>query len=731
MASTTNKGSASLGGKPLVIESGSVRWSLREGVHPSIQEFEMAPDDAKEIWGKSGPLTLEFQHPDGKKVTIEQLWCLNLQPGPNPWISVVTIADRRWFWSYSLVRRVFNKRRNIGVKRVLANDEFAVDFDRAFEVGWWGWSLDNNRRYVPLRILQKVLEDVAEAEASGGGSKFPVTIESHIGTRIKGLPIEDLEIIDQGDMAVQRALETLPEAGITVDYNGTVVVFSKASGNESAIVKALLPEIRDMGHTDLVKNKNIRPKKIHVYFVRECEVRFDFIEEARTRGMTTTDEPLGDLRRMQNVLPLPDYDLKVNGRTLPQGSWVSFDDVFPAWGTMPLMGVTRALDHDLMQMAMIPHMELYEAMMVSGSRPDEQKILWNWTDRIATAFAHYRTTFQLNRKWVDRFYSWRNYRLLTINPQNGTRGPSRAYGDYCILYTQRSLWRSRKKGEPLDYAINRSAYPSSGNLDDTAAPSPATVDVADHDLGIIHLDYRGKDPLSGDTRTILPSKMAEDGMPTADNSRKLQPISFDTVINTNTPPRLSPSFKMALVITAIPAAPNDKRCLHKITVNPSDVRDLLPPGMQTGLNDCEGPEMEIFVGPNKEVARVIWNDGKADEIEKVFGLREGEPNLTGLVLNEGDAIELEKGASLNQIARAEAALIYASLVDRYEGEATGDMNGGVRLSGWTQSIDHELTPDGEMLTKVSFPAQIPKFSLFSFLDSNTRAAIIKLAQPEA
>lgn len=731
MTTALEKGSVLLGGKPLVLESGPIRWSLREGVQPVIQEFEMAPDDAKEIWTARGPLTLEFRHPDGKQVKVEQLWCLNLQPGPNPWISVVTVADRRWFWSYALVRRVFNKRRNIGIKRVLANDEFAVDFDRAFDVGWWSWSLDSGRRYTPLRVLQKVLEDLADAEASGGGSRFPVTVESHIGTRIKGLPIEDLEIIDQGDSAVRRALEALPEAGITVDYDGTVIVFSRASGSEESIVKALMPEIRDMGHTDLVRNRNIRPKKIHVYFVRECEVRFDFVETTLARGATVTDEPLGDMRRMANVLPIPDYELTVNGRTLPQGSWITVDDAFRAWGDLPLMGKTRPLDHDLMQMAMIPHMELYEALTLAGSRPDNRGTLWNWADRISTAFAHYRTTFQLNRRWLDRFYSWRTYRLSTINPQTGTRGPSRAYGDYCILYTQRSLWRSRKRGEPLDFAINRTAYPSSENLDDTAAFSPATVDVADHDQGVIHVDYRGKDPLSGDTRTILPSCIAEDGMPTLDNGRDRQPISFDTVIDRNTPPRLSPNFKLAVIISAIPAAPNDKRCLHKITVNPGDVRDLLPSSMRVGLDDCQGPEMEIFVGPNKEVARIAWNDGKASEIEKVFGLREGEPDLTGLVLNEGPSTELEKGASLNQIARAEAACVYASLVDRYEGDMTGDMNGGVHLSGWAQSIDHELNADGEMLTRVSFPPQIQKFSLFSFLDSNTRAAILRLAQPEA
>ena len=40
-------------------------------------------------------------------------------------------------------------------------------------------------------------------------------------------------------------------------------------------------------------------------------------------------------------------------------------------------------------------------------------------------------------------------------------------------------------------------------------------------------------------------------------------------------------------------------------------------------------------------------------------------------------------------------------------------------------------PDGSAVTVVEMPGEVPKLSLFGFLDSASRAAILHLAQPEA
>lgn len=730
MPATTNKVQATLGGQPILMR-GNISWSLREGVQPSTGKFFLAPADAQAlVAGGGGPFDLVITPPEGNPVIVTNLWVLNIEPGPNAYISAVTVADRRWFWSYGHIIRRYNMRRNIGIKRILANDEFAVAFDRAPEVQYWKWSLDGNHVWVPVTMATDLMSRVAEIENEFHGETFNVVLDELVGSRIRNLPIEELTIDDPGDAAVRRMLTYLPEAGITVDYDGTVVIFARASGREKEIAEALMPEIWEEGHTDLVKNNLIRPKEVHVLFTREVELRFDFIEEVLAARATITDEPLGELRRMENVLPLPDYQLTVNGRTLVRDTWITMDDAFRAWGNLPIQGVTRALDHDMVQRAFIPEMGLWTILQLAGQRPDGQGDLANWPGRVAAVEAHYRQTFRINRRWMDRMLSLRDYRLATIDPQSGQRGPARAYGDYAVLYTQRSLWRNHAQGKPFDWAINRSAFPTGGNFDRDAEPSPAVVRVVDHDMGVIQVDYVGTNPLSGDTRTVLPSTVFIDSMPTSDlRNPQNRPLTWDMIHNAINPPRLSPAFRLAVILTVVPASPNSEQQLHRVVIKPGDIRGLLPPSQTNGLDDAKGPVMEIRIGADVEVARVQWKDDKSAEIEKIFGLTEGTPDLTGLVLNEGPDTDLAKGASINQIARARAAAIYASLVDRYEGEMTGYMNGGVRLVGWADEIIHSVDARGVATTRLAFPPDVPQMSLFSFLDSNSRAAILRLVQP--
>jgi len=719
---------ATLGGKPLLGTS-PVRWTLREGVQPVIETFDMAPADALAVASSGGPVELVIEPgasmpPKPTPLRVRNLWVLNIAPGDNQYVSRVTVADRRWFWSYAHVLRRYNMRRNVGVKRILASDQAAVPFDRAPEVAYWQWSLNKGIRWVPLSMVLDVMKAVSETERQHHGQGFPVKVDDRIGSKIQSLPIEELTLDDPGDQAIQRALSYLPEAGVYVDYDGTVTVYSRASGGEKEIVQALQPELFGEGHSDLVENSLIRPKEIHVLFTREVELRFDFVENA-TASSTRAD--LGDARLMENVLPVPDYQLTVGGRTIPQDTWITTDEAFVAWGNLPLVGITRRLDHDLVQRAFVPHMDLWAALQIAGDQPSANGTLVNWIGRLAAVQVHYRRSFRVNPKWTDRMLSMRAYRLATIDPQSGQRGPASVYGDYCIMYTQRSIWRNIAQNRPLDYCINRTAYPSSGNLDSTAVTSPAILTIPDPDQGIIHVDYV-IDP-NRVYEMILPSQMQLDSMPTANIVQRERPISFDTVLAGGNPPRLSPAFKLAVVISAVPASPNTTQQLHRIVVKPSDVRSLLPEGQHAGLTNAKGPIMEVRIGAQVEVARIQWKDDRSKEIEKIFGITEGEPNLTDLVLNEDTNADRSTGASLNAIAKARAAAIYGSLVDRFEGATTGYMNGGVKLAGYASEIVHQLSPDGVATTAVSLPPEVPQISLFSFLSSSDRAAILKLVQP--
>ncbi len=727
---------ATLGGKPL-INSSNVTWPLREGAKPVIQTFDMAPDDALSLSSSSGPIELLIKPDQGNEVKVSNLWVLNVQPGEDKFISSVTVADRRWMWSYTHILRRFNIRRNVGTKRLIANDQVAAVNPTAFQVSYWAWSLNQGNIWVTSSMLPEVLKAVGEAEYRKTGVRFGYTIDERVGDGIKTLPIEDLTLDDPGDRAVDRALSYIPKGMIYVDYDGTVIVTSRATGDEKGVIQSLQPEIAGEGHTDLVKNNLIRPKAIEVLFTREVELVFDFIENTLDANQTVVE--IGDARVMDNVLPSPDYQLTTaNGvpasrSPIASGTYITFGQAFNYWGAMPFIGGGRKLDHDILQRALVPGMDLTAALLRAGSQPDNNGTIKPWTNRIQTALANYRTTFRIAPKYMDRILSLRAYRVTTIDPQSGTRAPAPAFGDYCWLYTQQTLLKQVRQantqdGSP-DWIINKTAYPSSGKLDSTAEVSPCTVTIVDEDQGIIHLTYM-PNPIYGMNETVLPSQMSLGTLPTADITNRTRPITFDSVTSSRQAPKLSPAFKLKVLLTAVPAAPNTAQQLHKITINPSDVAQMLPSPQAAGLSDAQGPVMQIRIGPQLEVARVQWNDASSTELDKCFGIGDGEPNLSGLVINEGVPSDLQNGASLNAIAKAAAARLYASLCDRFEGRMAGYLNGQIRPAGWASEIRHNLAPDGVATTSVMLPQQLPEFSIFSFLDSASRQAILRLVQPQ-
>lgn len=719
---------ASINGKPL-LNSSPVTWSLREGVKPVIQSFDIAPDDALSLASTSGPVELIIEPDQGNIVKVSNLWVLNVQPGEDKYISSILLGDRRVWWPYVHVLRRMNIRRNVGTKRLHANDQVAAVNQTAFQISYWAWSLNSGNIWVTSSMLPEVLKAVGEAELSKTGSRFPYQIDERIGDGIKTLPVEDLTIDDPGDMAMDRALSYLPKGMLYVDYDGTVVVTSRATGDEKGVIQGLQPEIAGAGHTDLVANKLIRPRAIEVLFTREVELVFDFTENTLDANQTVAE--LGDARVMDNVLPSADYTLTVGGEQICQGTYITFAQAFNAWGNMPNGG--RKLDHDILQRALVPGMDLLASLLLAGSQPDNNGTIKPWAGRIQSAVSNYRTTFRISQKYMDRILSLRAYRVTTIDPQTGSRAPAPAFGDYCWLYTQQTLIKqvraaNTQDGSP-DWIINKTAYPSSGKLDSTAEVSPCTVTVVDEDQGIIHLTYM-PNPIYGMNETMLPSQMSLGTLPTADITNRTRPITFDSVGNSRQPPKLSPSFKLKVLLTAVPAAPNTSEQLHSIMVNPADIAQMLPSSQTAGLSDAQGPVMQIRIGPQIEVARIQWSDNSSAELDKCFGIGSGKPNLEGLVINEGAAADLVNGASLNAIAKASAARLYAKLCDRFEGSMAGYMNGQIRPAGWASEIVHTLAPDGVATTSVKLPQQLPEFSIFSFLDSASRQAILRLVQPQ-
>lgn len=710
---------ATLGGFPL-LNSSTVRWSSREGVRPSIETFDMIPKDAETLLASpTRPLDLVMEA-NGERVVFKYLYILHAAPQDQPQIAKVTVADRRWLWPNTHILRRYNMRRNIGVKRVTNYD--VPELAQVIPTVWyWPWSLKTSAAagaagaasagvpWLARDVLADVIGEVLEVERGWNGQIARVV--DHIGQAANQTPIENLELSDGGDAALTRVLNYLPAVGIKLSPEGDVTFYRKTDGGEKAMVQTLGPETVGDGHVTLVSNRVLRPRKCIVLVQREIETRFDYTESP-TSG--TAALPGADTRYLENVGQVTDASLTVTsgmpGATeCAEGTWLTIDQFFATWDTLRGITWSGGNGHSIVQKSFVPFGPSLWEMLEDRGQKDAATL---WPPRIAMLQRCYRQVFRINPRWMARILSLRAYRVAPVDQATGTRAPAAVYADHAIIPSDRSIF-----GRTVDeqyFAVNVSAYADN-------RPAPATLEIVDADQGIIAINYK-LDPLRLN-EMILPSKI--ENPPNGDIRFPLrQPLSFDSVCAGVARPKLSSSFTLSVIMTAIPASPNTDQQLHRIEITPEQAQPLI--GSEIG--PCEGPDMEIFVGPNVVTAKVRWSDDAAVEIEKCFGLTPGTPNLTNLLLNDGPSSPTT-GASLNNVAQAVAAQLYAALLDRPQGTQGGHLNPDVKLAGYMDEVSHEIRPDAASITRISLPGRVPRLTLATYLDSSTRNAIYRLAQP--
>jgi len=289
----------------------------------------------------------------------------------------------------------------------------------------------------------------------------------------------------------------------------------------------------------------------------------------------------------------------------------------------------------------------------------------------------------------------------------------------------------------------------------------AKLVIADAEQGVLRVEYVPDIYHAYDV--ILPGNMESSGSPytiekdlpvnagpSLDIKDRAQGITFDSVAEFNEStnnfdrvPQLKAEYKMAVVLTAIPATwhpssggnQNVDHQLEKITIDPSAedgdrLLEMVHPHVAESIRDAVGPDLYVRVGSGVEVARIAWDDKKFEEIEKIFGVNksgnENPPDLGDLVINRGSNAE---GASLNQIALAIAARVYSGYVDHVQGAMRGTMVPGIHPSGWLDEVTYTVGSTGEGSVSIDMPESVDQFDMMSYLDDSTRATIMKLAQP--
>ena len=87
-----------------ILNSSPASWTETEGTDPTIEVFDVIPFQLSRLLANEGntPVTLRL-FSGTLEIIVRNLWVLESAPGPNPHISRVKLADRRWFWKYKHV----------------------------------------------------------------------------------------------------------------------------------------------------------------------------------------------------------------------------------------------------------------------------------------------------------------------------------------------------------------------------------------------------------------------------------------------------------------------------------------------------------------------------------------------------------------------------------------------------------------------------------------------------
>lgn len=741
-------------GRYPLLYSSPIRWTFKEGVTPAEEEFDMVPAHADKVMSSSPnqPVTLTIQIDEVQPLVIKNLWVEGRRDSAVKYISRIRLADRRRFLKYGNVLGRYNIRREVGIQRVQATAQEVLQ-PVVPKIWFAAYSL---KGYVPNKevtdldrwkvteMIDDVLEKAMKIEKDYNKDTVPgVVINSEVKDLDSAMSFEGLQIDDSADFAISRALQHIPEVGITVDKDGQYVLFSKTSGKDTYYATQLQPELENRGHLTVVSNRNVRPAKIEVYFTIKCELRFDYIEPGdAAHGATVVATPL-DARILDNVGPSPDWTMTIGGETVVQGTWKTIEEFLANWSPASPWGATP-ITKSFLQKAMVPYLDLWAPFLLTGlSSPDT-----DWSSRAAMLDNNYRKTFRLPQRWMNNIFQLIPERVGIWDQSTGSSGPAEAYCNYAKMATQRAFWRSKNGGragpsQKGEWAVNVRGYPQGGSapwngdvqlFDDNTKPVPADVTLIDADQGIFHLNWKADQFRLYEI--MVPSRIVRadgsDKRPSADWANADDtPVSYDAVFDSGALPQLEANQKLAVLLSAIPASPNDLRQLFKVTIEPNDVKDLVPAAARTSLNDCAGPTWQIRIGGGMDGARALipWSDARYEDLEKLFGVKDGEPNLDDLVLNFEKPIGGKQAASLTTIAKAVAARLWTRYCDRYQGAAEGRINPGITVDGWVGGVWHAVDGMGVASTGIVLPESLPDLPWYSILDSSTRAILFREVGP--
>lgn len=706
---------ATLAGVPL-LGGQRIGWMQTAGVFPYQRSFEVSNDAAASLMGRRGaPVELEIAAPGRPTLNVRGLFILTTAAGSTPFTQRVLVTDRRWHWMRRFIAKDYNLRRRTGENRRVGDDRIENQ-KLAADVAFAPWSLDNGVPWTAERVLRDVLEQLEPGNWTIGAG----------GLR-RQILVEDLVLGGSGESAaesLERTLAYLAGYAVTIDLDGRARVFDTHDLSEVQAIASAGPLLKDTGGVVFSDRSYSRPSEIRVLFEREVVLRFDF-----TEGENPHTEVVGDgrePRKLENVIPVPDPVIEIGGREVGQGTWVPIDDYLEA-----LEGEeadTAGAMHGPLTQATIRryYLGMWDYLVSSLYGRNATSLLPDpvWQNRLAAIRRHWRITYRPLRQWRDKIRSMKNYRADLIDKETGTLAPAQAFMDYLAKPSFNT--QAKTKSQNADIGHQVAGY---AELLADGVAAPADINVKDEQSGIVRV-WLVSDPW-GEAEELAPGNV--DSLPTRRVNGNLRSAS-GSVYMTWQDATLKDDFAMALVLTCLQAAPNSPTRFHRAIVRPEDAASLL--GQEIG--PCTGPPWTVMIGGGLVTARFAWDDARSVEIEDAF-FGPGAGALGGGVA-AGGAKGIPEDLLVNKeeidaAAKAEAARIYAHLLDKADGAFSVALNPSVRVTGAIRTVEHmlESNADGSraaLVTSISIAQEREPINPFALMSASAQRILRRLVQHE-
>lgn len=713
-------------------------WRLQTGTAPYATVMQVHKSQWSKLQSKMGkPVTLSFQS-SSATVNIQRVYILHNVASDSPNRIAFVVADTRWQWPYTFVSFDINMTKKSGNRDILRREvpyQTNQYIDR-FDFKLYSLKL-GQRKWEAEELLTAVLKI-----ATGQNSYYIDSLPLESGSSENKYTLQNVVIRDTGDAAVARALSYIPGAQVYIDTSGTAVVFDGTDLEAAQKHKDALPKTTWDGEvTAVIDRKAIRPSKVNVYYTREVEVRFDYNDDYYTSASRpTASDPF-----LVNVIPTvdPETDLEIYNpdtgeyetTTVPQGTWVEVNRWLKAMDKDKSGGSAPWTFETIKRFWM---MDLAGVLGGGAGRgvPDANPE-GNAALRVAALYQHFRQTFKINPRYMSRIRQLIPTRVAPFDPVTGARGRANVWGQYAYIPSMKGRISSRNFADTTAYGVNIDSYPDGEKTLDERTPSPAQIDILDEDQGIFRVSW-----LQGSIGTIdrmVPCMLVNgndqvDMMQRALRHQDQKSVLVGSVMSGEAKGMfLAPQMDLAVVLTCVLGAPNNKNQFHKVEVKPSDVKKLFR--SKIGIEEGDGPEIDIFVQPGEAVVQFAVDVQAAkgtivNTVRDLFGANDQDPETAGLPTNNLPGyVDMNTEREIknhSQSVAAEALAQYANALSGTPSTALPSKFQALQLKGNMSGVNITVAtaPSAKIVATYEYTGRQRPISRFALMSDSARRVVL-------